>query len=116
MEYTNESCARIAKVHPNIVITAWLRKNKAVAWHVAPGFPAPSADRHDIMGLQTEIIKSILKTNEEYFGKASYIMMSLENVDVFHFIGKEPDYGLSVVVKRPYDQDALVKGVLAKIS
>jgi len=116
VDYTNEFCAQVAKVNPNIVITAWLRKNKAVAWYVAPGVPVPKEERNEIMGLQTEIVRSILKTNEEYFGKARYIMMSMENADVFHFAGKEPDYGLSVVVRRPYEHDALVKGVLAKIS
>lgn len=66
--------------------------------------------------MQTEIVKSILKTNEEYFGQAHYIMMSMENADLIHFVGKEPDYGISVVIRRPYEHDALIKGVLAKIS
>ena len=116
MDYTPEFCARVAKVHRNITITAWLHKGKAVAWYVAPEVPVPGEERHEIMGIQTEIVRSILKTNEDYFGRARYIMMSMENADVFHFVGKDPDYGLSVIVRRPYEHEALVQGVLATLS
>lgn len=113
--YTNEFCAQVAKIHPNILITAWLKNSKGIAWHLAPGAPVLADDRAATMGIQVELIKSIVQTSEDIFGRTRYILSSLDKVDSYNFVGRDPDYVFCMVIARPYDRNIVDKilGMLA---
>ncbi|AIC15102.1 hypothetical protein NVIE_008790 [Nitrososphaera viennensis EN76] len=106
----------MAKIHQNIAIAAWLEKGKAIAWYVAPEIPIPAEDKQVSMGIQAELIKPILKTNEDYFGKNRYMMLSQENADMFMFPTDDPDHLLTRVVARPYDHNELAEKVMARLA
>lgn len=107
--YTDEFCAQVAKLHPNILITAWLNNSKGIAWHLAPRAPVPADERAATMGLQVELIRSIVQTSEDIFGRARYILSSLERVDSYNFVGKDPDHVFCMVIARPYDRNIVDK-------
>ncbi|MEO9296151.1 MAG: hypothetical protein ABI347_11220 [Nitrososphaera sp.] len=107
--YTDRFCTDVAGIHPNILITTWLKNGKGVAWHIAPGALLPADDRAATMGIQVELIKSIVQTSEDIFGKTRYIMSSLAKADCYNFVLKDPDYVFCMVIARPYDHNVVDK-------
>jgi hypothetical protein len=76
----------------------------------------PAEDKQGKTGVQAELIRSVLKTNEDYFGKTRYIMHSQENADVFALFVDDPDYMLTLVIMRPYSYDGRVMQVMGRLA
>jgi hypothetical protein len=104
-------CQQIVELSDNILIATLLSKNKMIDHYVRKKTPVPKQDRKPRMILQIHMLASIVKANEDYLGKVSYIHIKQEQADVLVFpLAKYIEF--CVIVKRPFD----IYELTAKIS
>jgi hypothetical protein len=107
-------CEAVAKDNKQILITTMIKSSKAEGWYVKPGTPVPNDSAAATKRIQTEIIASIAKENEDYLGKVNFILVRQELADVILF-PRSPKIVFCIVVQRPYDLDRLTESVLIKL-
>ncbi|HKU48832.1 MAG TPA: hypothetical protein VJP79_02680 [Nitrososphaera sp.] len=78
----------------------------------------PNEQRFKVLRIQTELMVSMAKHNEDFFGELSYLMFHSSLLDIFLFpIGRARKLKLlAAAVKRPYNHDLIAKKILNKIS
>lgn len=80
---------------------------------------APPAEKNSkVMRIQAELMVSMAKNHEEFFGDLGYVMIRSKHLDVFLFpLGSRGHKIriLAVTVKPPYDHDAIAEKILAQI-
>lgn len=99
-------CKKIAECDKQILITSMLKKNESTGWYVRPKTPVPNESASNIKIFQTELVTSIIKENESYLGKVSYIHVRQDLADVILF-PRPAQVVFCVVVQRPYDLERL---------
>ena len=93
------------------MIAALLEKEDTLDFYVRPGTPVPDDFRTGNMILQTQLVVSTIKQNEDYLGKLSFNHIHMGNADILHF----PLSGgrvLVVVLKQQKIKDNPVNKVL----
>ncbi len=111
LQHQKGACERIANLDPQIVIVALLdEKGRTVDWYVKEGTPVPDESRSATMAMQTQIVMSIVKTGADYLGEVQYIHSKMAKMDVIHFPAFKNGV-LAVVLKRPYDENAVTARV-----
>ena len=78
----------------------------------------PNEHRFKVLRIQTELMLSMAKNNEDFFGELSYLMFHSQLLDMFLFpLGKGRKLKLlAVAVKRPYEHDQIARKVLGRLS
>lgn len=99
-------CESVARRHEQIIIAAMVREGESIGWFVKPGVPVPNESASAIKVVQTEIVTSIIKQNESYLGKISYIHVKQELADVILFPLLDRTV-FCIVLQRPYDLDVI---------
>lgn len=104
-------CRDIVESHDDILIAALLEKEDAVDFYVRPGTPVPDDFRTGNMILQTQLVVSTIRQNEDYLGRLSFNHVHMGKADVLHFpLGNARI--LVVVVKPQQVRDSPVNKVL----
>jgi len=83
-----------------------VKEGESIGWFVKPGVPVPNESASALKVVQTEIVTSIIKQNESYLGKVSYIHVRQELADVILFPLRDRVV-FCIVLQRPYDLDVI---------
>lgn len=79
-------CKEIANLHDHILGAGVIDNQKIVArYSKVDERPYPDEERIKLMVAQPEILLSIGKTNEDYFGRLHYVVLCYENSDYIYF-------------------------------
>ncbi|HEX2615794.1 MAG TPA: hypothetical protein VHL10_09900 [Nitrososphaera sp.] len=103
-------CESVARRHEQIIIAAMIEERESTGWFVKPGVPVPNESASAMKIIQTEIVASIVKQNESYLGKVSYIHVKQELADVILFPLRDTAV-FCIVLQRPYDLDEVTSMV-----
>ena len=103
-------CKEIAECDNQIIITSMLKKNESTGWYVKPKTTVPNEAASNTKIFQAELVTSIIKENESYLGKVSYIHVRQELADVILF-PRPAQVVMCVVVQRPYNLEHLTAKV-----
>jgi len=72
--------------------------------YVKPGIQVPDDSMAINKRTQTEIVSSIVKENEDYLGKVSFVLVRQQIADIILFPRSSKSH-FCVVAQRPYDLD-----------
>ena len=74
--------------------------------------PELDENRQMVMSIETNIIMTIIKKNQDYLGTVRFVMVRQEMGDVFLFpVRGRPKRTFCVIVKRPYSLDKITRNV-----
>ena len=81
----SEICREIAELHDNIIAAGIIQNQELIARFSKVKDPPASSERIKLLFAQPEILISICKTNEEFFGNILYLIVCFENSDLVFF-------------------------------
>ncbi|HLG36760.1 MAG TPA: hypothetical protein VI338_01385 [Nitrososphaera sp.] len=113
-----EHCKDIVELDKSILLVALIENANLLGSYFKKPMVPPNEQRFKVLRIQTELMVSMAKNNEDFFGELSYLMFHSKLLDVFLFpVGKSRKLKLlAVAVKRPYDHDQIAKKILGKLS
>lgn len=105
-------CEDVIHGEEAILATAILEADSALSWAVKPEMPELDEHHQRVMSIEVNIIMTLVKKNQDYLGAMDFVMVRQKMADVFLFpVPGRPKRTFCMVVKRPYDQERLVKKV-----
>ena len=113
-----EHCKDIVELDKSILLAAVIENGNLLGSYFKKPMVPPNEQKFKVLRIQTELMVSMAKNNEDFFGELSYLMFHSRLLDVFLFpIGKSRKLKLlAAAVKRPYDHDQIAKKILVKVS
>ncbi len=113
-----EYCRDIVDLDKSILLAAIIENANLLGSYFKKPMVPPNEQRFKVFRIQTELMVSMAKNNEDFFGEMSYLMFHSKLLDVFLFPdGKARSLKLlAVAVKRPYDHEQIAKKILGKVS
>ena len=113
-----EHCKDIVELDKSILLAAVIENANLLGSYFKKPMVPPNEQKFKVLRIQTELMVSMAKNNEDFFGELSYLMFHSRLLDVFLFpIGKSRKLRLlAAAVKRPYDHDQIAKKILVKVS
>ena len=113
-----ELCKDIVELDKSVLLAAVIENANLLGSHFKKPMVPPNEERFKVLRIQTELMLSMAKNNEDFFGELSYLMFHSKLLDVFLFpVGKSRKLRLlAAAVKRPYDHDQIAKKILGRIS
>jgi hypothetical protein len=96
-----EQCKEIVALDDNIFLAAIVENANLLGLHFKKSMDPPNEQRFKVLRVQTELMISMAKNNEDYFGELEYLMFHSKLLDMFLFpLGKSRKlWILAVVVK-----------------
>jgi hypothetical protein len=78
----------------------------------------PNEHRFKVLRIQTELMVSMAKNNEDFFGELGYLMFHSRHLDMFLFpMNRSRKLKImAVAVKQPYDHKEIVDKVMGHLS
>ena len=113
-----ELCKDIVELDRSILLAAMIENADLLGSYFKKPMVPPNEQRFKVLRIQTELMLSMAKHNEDFFGEVSYLMFHSKLLDVFLFpVGKSRKLKLlAAAVKRPYDHDQIAKMILGRIT
>lgn len=74
-------CHRVCEMDENILAVTVAEGNEPIGTCLRRGFPIPAKARLSTMLMQVEIIFSIVRTAEDFHGRARYVTLRYDNLD-----------------------------------
>ena len=113
-----DQCREIVELDKSILLAAVIENANLLGSYFRKPMVPPNEQRFKVLRIQTELMLSMAKHNEDFFGELSYLMFHSKLLDVFLFpVGKSRRLKLlAAAVKRPYDHEQIAKKILGKIS
>ena len=113
-----DHCREVVELDRSILLAAIIENANLLGSYIKRPMVPPNEQRFKVFRIQTELMVSMAKNNEDFFGDLSYLMFHSKLLDVFLFpIGRSRRLKLlAVALKRPYDHDLIARKILAKIS
>ena len=113
-----DQCREFVELDKSILLAAIIENANLLGSHIKKPMVLPNEQRFKVFRIQTELMVSMAKNNEDFFGDLSYLMFHSKLLDVFLFpIGRTRRLKLlAVALKRPYDHDQTARKILAKLS
>jgi hypothetical protein len=113
-----EQCREIVELDKSILLAAVIENADLLGCFFKKPMVPPNEHRFKVLRIQTELMLSMAKHNEDFFGELSYLMFHSQLLDMFLFpLGKGRKLKLlAVAVKRPYEHDQIAKKVLGRLS
>lgn len=113
-----EHCREIVGLDKSILFAAIVENANLLGSYFKKPMVPPNEERFKVLRVQTELMVSMAKNNEDFFGELSYLMFHSKLLDVFLFpIGKSRKLKLlAVALKRPYDHDLIVEKIIGRMS
>ncbi len=110
-----EVCKAIVESHEDILMAALLNKEEAVDFYVRTGLPVPDDFRTENMIIQTQLVVSMVKENQDFLGELSFIYMHMGKADVLH-VPVPMGRVLAVVIKPQKVANQVISAVLEKVN
>ncbi len=106
-----EQCQDIVQLHKSILLAAIIENANLLGSYFRRPMVPPNEERFKVLRIQTELMVSMAKNNEDFFGELGYLMFHSKLLDVFLFpLGRSGRLKiLTVAVKRPYDHEEIAK-------
>ena len=113
-----EHCREIVELDKSILMVAMIENANLLGSYFKKPMVPPNEHRFKVLRIQTELMVSMARNNEDYFGELSYLMFRSKHVDVFLFpIGKTRRMKLlAAALKRPYDHEQVTRKILARVA
>lgn len=113
-----EQCREIVDLDKSILLAAVIENADLLGYFSKKPMVPPNEHRFKVLRIQTELMLSMAKNNEDFFGELSYMMFHSRHLDLFLFpIGKSRKLKLlAVAVKKPYEHDEIARRVLGRLS
>ena len=109
----SQICEGICKLHDSIKGAAVIVHGSMVGMYSKPGTPVPSEERFKKIFQQTEIVSSINRSNEDFYGSLQFFTVHYEDAQLFFFpldkyapSRKKSILGFKIV--QPYSHDEVV--------
>ena len=95
------------------IVGAWAFKEAdLVASCNKSGFPFPNKEEQKKMFVQAHLMIGMAETNQQMYGKISYVSVSFANVDCYLFpMNDKSNVVLSVACVKPYSIEVIAKAV-----
>lgn len=102
----------------NILLAAIIENANLLGVYSKKPMAPPNEQRFKVLRIQAELMISMAKNNEDFFGELGYLMFHSRYLDMFLFpLGKNRKLRLvAVAVKQPYDHEDIVDRVMMQIS
>jgi len=108
-------CEGLCELHGNILGAAVIEHGTMIAAYSKPDVPVPNEERFKTIFFQTEIIASIHRSNEDFYGPLKFFTVHFEGSDVFFFpLDKYGARRRSIIgfkIVTPYNHEGLVSKV-----
>ena len=113
-----EQCKEIVALDDNILLAAIIENATLLGLHFKKSMAPPNEQRFKVLRVQTELMISMAKNNEDYFGELEYLMFHSKLLDMFLFpLGKSRKLRiLAVAVKQPYSHEEITKKILGGLN
>jgi hypothetical protein len=113
-----DHCRDIVELDKSILLAAVIENANLLGSYFRKPMVPPNEHRFKVLRIQTELMLSMAKHNEDFFGELSYLMFHSKLLDVFLFpVGKSRKLKLlAAAVKRPYDHEQIARKILGRIS
>lgn len=113
-----EHCKEVCMLDDNILLAAIIENANLLGVYSKKPMAPPNEQRFKVLRIQAELMISMAKNNEDFFGELGYLMFHSRHLDMFLFpMGKSRKLRLmAVAVKQPYDHEDIVDRVMMQIS
>ena len=111
-------CKDVCLLDDNILLAAMIENANLLGVFSKKPMAPPNEHRFKVLRIQAELMVSMAKNNEDFFGELGYLMFHSRHLDMFLFpMGKSRKLRvLAVAVKEPYDHEDIVDRVLMHMS
>lgn len=111
-----EHCREIVELDKSILLAAIIENANLLGSYFKKPMVPPNEHRFKVLRIQTELMVSMARNNEDFFGELSYLMFHSKHLDVFLFpIGRTRRLKLlATAVKRPYNHEQVVRKILTR--
>ena len=108
-----EDCKKIGELDNSILLVAIIENAALLGSHFKKPMVLPNEQKFKVLRIQSELMVSMAKNNEDFFGELGYLMFHSKLLDMFLFPLKGRNTRiLAVAVKRPYDHDSIAEKIL----
>ena len=106
-----EHCEDIVQLDKSILLAAIIENANLLGSYFRRPMVPPNEERFKVLRIQTELMVSMAKNNEDFFGELGYLMFHSKLLDVFLFpLDRNRRLKiLTVALKRPYDHEEIAK-------
>jgi hypothetical protein len=113
-----EQCREVCLLDNNILLAAVIENANLLGIHFKKPMAPPNEQRFKVLRIQTELMVSMAKNNEDFFGELGYLMFHSRHLDMFLFpMSKGRKLRImAVAVKQPYDHEDIVDKVMSHLN
>ena len=114
----SEQCKELCMLDENILLAAIIENANLLGVHSKKPMAPPNEHRFKVLRIQAELMVSMAKNNEDFFGELGYLMFHSRHLDMFLFpMGRSRKLRvMAVAVKQPYDHEDIVDRVMMHMS
>ena len=115
---STENCKQVCLLDNSILLAAVIENANLLGLHFKKPMAPPNEQRFKVLRIQAELMVSMAKNNEDFFGELGYLMFHSRHLDMFLFpMGKSRKLRImAVAVKQPYDHEDIVDKVMTHMS
>lgn len=113
-----EQCREVCLLDSNVLLAAVIENANLLGMHFKKPMAPPNEQRFKVLRIQAELMVSMAKNNEDFFGELGYLMFHSRHLDMFLFPmnkGRKLKI-MAVAVKQPYDHKEIVDKVMGHLS
>jgi hypothetical protein len=113
-----EQCREVSLLDNKILLVAIIENANLLGVHSKKPMAPPNEHRFKVLRIQIELMVSMAKNNEDFFGELGYMMFHSRHLDMFLFpMSKGRKLRImAVAVKQPYDHMEIVVKVMSHLS
>jgi hypothetical protein len=112
-----EDCKEIGQLDDSILLAAVIENAVLLGSYFKKPMALPNDQKFKVLRIQSELMVSMAKNNEDFFGELGYLMFHSKLLDMFLFPLKgRKTRILAVAVKRPYDHDKVAEKILRHLA
>lgn len=102
----------------NILMASIIENANLIGVYSKKPMVPPNEQRFKVLRIQAELMVSMAKNNEDFFGELGYLMFHSRHLDMFLFpmSGSRKLRLMAVAVKQPYDHEDIVDRIMIQIS
>ena len=115
---SQEQCREVCLLDDNILLAAIIENANLLGVHSKKPMAPPNEHCFKVLRIQTELMVSMAKNNEDFFGELGYMMFHSRHLDMFLFPmnrGRKLRI-MAVAAKQPYDHKEIVDKVMSHLS
>lgn len=112
MEGTDQ-CRKVCMLDDRILLVAIIENASLLGMYSKKPMAPPNERRFKVLRIQTELMVSMAKNNEDFFGELGYLMFHSRHLDMFLFPmsrGRKLRI-MAVAAKQPYDHEDIVEKI-----